>query len=258
MQSIWLTSLSITDKTVAQLAAGLKTYGLETEGNLWQDDLESLAWTSGLDVLVDKKPALWLILGTAEDFSKPAIRYGLSLLTLAVRAKRGATFPIVVLQGGADAIKSDELPTPLESLDILKASDPTLGAKLVAKIHSQAKLKDISYQIDMHGNPQVGQWFEVRPQHEKWPGIIFGVCDADISFQAVGAAGVLPEKSVLEHPVQGLKITYGKKEFTAWAVQNEIEPESAYYAQVSGFPDTILFGPYTERDGADMFMLRLK
>ncbi len=258
MQPIWLTSLGISGKTVAKLIAGLETYGLETTGNIWLDDLKSMAWISGLEALIDKKPALWLILGKAEDFSKPSIRYGLSLLTIAVHAKRGPVFPIIILQSGENTIKSDKLPTPLESIDILKALDTSLGAKLVAKIHAVTKPKDIYYHIDIHGNQQVGQWFEVRPQHERWPGVIFGVCGADISFQAVGTTGKLPEKSVLEHPLRGMKITHGKKEFTAWAVQNEINPETAYYAQVAGFPDTIIFGPYTEGAGADMYMVQLK
>jgi hypothetical protein len=49
------------------------------------------------------------------------------------------------------------------------------------------------------GNEQLGQWLEVRPTGDAWPGVTFGVDEGEILFQAVGPSGQLPKTSVLKH-----------------------------------------------------------
>ena len=87
---------------------------------------------------------------------------------------------------------------------------------------------------------------------------MFGVTVADITFQAVGPSGSLPTKTVLNYPMQGLKLEMGGKEYTAWATQNELNSETSYYVKVDGFPESILFGPYSPEEEADVFVIRLK
>ena len=58
--------------------------------------------------------------------------------------------------------------------------------------------------------------------------------------------------------MQGLKLEMGDKEYTAWATQNELNAETSYFAKVEGYPDSILFGPFSTEAEADVFMVRLK
>jgi hypothetical protein len=258
MKTIWLTSLGPSKDDVNKLMSQMKTYGLEVKGHFWKDDLKNMAWIAPRDELIDSKISLWAILGSKEELLNPDIRYGLSLLAITTQAKRGLHFPVIILQTHGDLISTDQLTMPLKSAEILSASNPGLGAKLVAKAHKAPKQISPEYHIDIYGNEQIGQWFEIRPLDATWPGAMFGVADGEIAFHAVGPWGKLPTKSVLNYPMEGLKLNLGEKEFTAWAAQNELNPETSYFVKVDGFPESILFGPYSTDEAADVFVIDLK
>ena len=140
----------------------------------------------------------------------------------------------------------------------MSASNAGLGAKLVARVHKPAKPLSSEYHMDVYGNEQIGQWFEVRPAKSAWPGAMFGVAGAEIAFHAVGPTGSLPSKTTLNYPMQGLKLEMGDKEYTAWAAQNELNAETSYFVKVAGFPESIVFGPFSTEEAADVFVVRLK
>jgi hypothetical protein len=223
MKKVWLTSLVRPEELVKKLMAQLKTYGLEANGHFWEDDLEKVAWMKPRGELLDSKIVFWAILGSDQDFQNPAFRYGLSLLAITVQAQRGLGFPIVLLQTEGETVSPETLPTPLKGVDVLEASSATLGAKLVAKVHGASKEEiALDYRLDLYGNEHLGQWFEVGPKDGAWSGGMFAVDDGEIGFHGVGAKGSLPEKSVLNYPVEGLKLNLGDKEYTAWAVQKAL------------------------------------
>lgn len=254
-----MTSLGRSEELVKKLMAQLKTYGFEVNGHFWEDDLEKVAWMKVRQELIDSKVVLWAILASDKELQAPAIRYGLSLLNITVQAQRGLDFPVVILQTEGQPISSDSLTTPLKGVDILSASSSTLGAKLVAKAHSAPKGETASdYRLDLYGNAQIGQWFEVGPRDASWPGGMFAVSDAEIAFHGVGPKGSLPSQSVLNYPMEGLKLNLGEKEYTAWAVQNEMNHETSYFVKVKGFPDSILFGPYSSEEDAEVYVVGLK
>jgi len=58
--------------------------------------------------------------------------------------------------------------------------------------------------------------------------------------------------------MKGLKLDLGEKEYIAWAAQNELNPETSYFIKVDGFPESILFGPYSTEEAADVFVIDLK
>ncbi|MCP4690748.1 MAG: hypothetical protein GY859_22025 [Desulfobacterales bacterium] len=258
MKKIWLTSLSSDEQGVKKFMTGMKTYGLEVAGHFWENDLEKAAWIKPRDELIDAGTALWAIMGSAGDLRDPEFRYGLSLLAITVQARRGAAFPMVMLQTGPAAPDVENLPTPLANVEVLSAGNPALGAKLVAKVHTPPKASSPAHRLDMYGSDRIGQWFEVGPVNEQWSGVMFGASGAEITFHAVGPAGGLPDKSTLHYPMKGLTMTLGEKEYTAWAARNELDPASSYFVQVKGFPDSILFGPYATEDSADVFVVTLK
>jgi hypothetical protein len=258
MKTIWLTSLGSSQDAVNKFMHQMRTYGLEAKGHFWKDDLKKLAWMAPRDDLIDSKISLWVILGSEEELLNPKIRYGLSLLAITVQARRSPGFPIIILQTHGDPVSDDQLAMPLKGTDIFSASDPGIGAKLVAKAHKTSKQISPEYIIDVYGNEQIGQWFEVRPVNSTWPGAMFGVDSGEITFQAVGPYGNLPSKSVLNYPMEGLKLNLGNKEYTAWAAQNELNPETSYFVKVDGFPESILFGPYSTEEAADVYVIKLK
>jgi len=258
MKALCLTSLTSSQDVVKNFIAQVKPYGIEVTGHFWVDDLQKMAWIGPRDMLLDANTALWAIMGSKQDFDKPDIRYGLSLLTLSAEAQKKTPISILILQQGDDDIAAGELPTPLKGAEVQSLSRSGLGAKIVAKIHQARSASEKEYFIDIHGNEHIGQWFEVRPTAGAWSGAMFGASDGEILFQAVGPAGGLPEKSVLDYPSQGLQLKLGKTQYTAWAVQNEINPEVAYYVKVDGHPNSIIFGPSSTEEAADVYVMNLK
>lgn len=236
----------------------MKTYGLEVKGHFWKDDLKKMAWISARDDLMDPNISLWAILGSEEELLNPDIRYGLSLLAIATQAQKGLNFPFLILQTQGGLVSANQLPTPLKGADVLSKSDSGLGAKLVAKAHATSKQISYDYYIDIYGNEHIGQWFEVRPFSSTWSGAMFGVNGGEIAFHAVGPGGKLPSKSVLNYPMEGLKLSLGEKEYIAWAAQNELNSETSYFIKVDGFPESILFGPYASEAAADVYVIALK
>jgi hypothetical protein len=258
MKAIWVTSLGASQDPVKQLMSQMKTYGLEVQGHFWKDDLQKMAWMAARESLVDAKVSMWGILGSDEELRAPDTRYGLSLLAVTVQARRGLHFPVMILQTRGEPISAEQLGTPLKGTDVMLASDSGLGAKLAARVHKPPKPISAEYHLDILGNEQIGQWFEVRPAQRSWPGVMFGVAGAEITFHAVGPAGSLPHKTVLNYPMQGLKLEMGGKEYLAWATQNELNAETSYFVKVEGYPESIVFGPYSTEQEADVFVVRLK
>jgi hypothetical protein len=258
MKTLWLTSLSSSEDPPKQFAGQMRKYGFDVKGHFWRDDLQKAAWVGAREELIDSNTLLWAIIANHEELLAPDTLYGLSLLTISVQAQRGLHFPIVILATQDDLIPSDQLSTPLKGSDVIRFSDAGLGAKIVAKAHTPPKALTSEYALDVIANEQIGQWFEVRPTQSTWPGVMFGVAGAKILFHAVGPKCQLPSKTVLNYPMEGLKLEMGEKEYVAWATQNELNAETSYYVKVEGFPESILFGPYSTEESADVFTLKLK
>jgi hypothetical protein len=150
------------------------------------------------------------------------------------------------------------LPTALKAALVLSPSDATYGAKLVARVHAPMKHALPEYRFDVYGNPHIGQWFEVGPREGLWRGAMLGVSGAEISFHGVGLKGSLPSRSVLNYPMKGLKVNLGDKEYVAWAVQNELDARNSYFVKVDGCPGSILLGPYSSDQEAEVHVVTLK
>jgi hypothetical protein len=258
MKTLWMTSLIRSEDTVKNLFSQMKTYGLDLKGHFWEDDLDKIAWIGARDELIKPDVALWLILASQEELVTPSLRYGLSLLAITVQAKKGIGFPIVILHSEGDPSAFDTLPTPLKGVDFLSLAESSLGAKIVAKVHSPVKEIALEYRLDAYGNPQIGQWFEVGPQKEVWKGTMFGVSGGEITFHGVGPKGSLPSHSTLNYPSQGLKLKLGEREYTAWAVKNEIDSGTSYFVQVKGYPESFVFSSFSTEEETDVYVVTVK
>ncbi len=257
MKTIWMTSLVSSEDTVKNLFSQLKTYGLEIKGHFWEDNPEKMAWMGARDEMIKPEVSLWLILTSNEKLFSSSIRYGLSLLAITVQAKKGISFPIVMMLTDGEIPSSEALPTPLKGSEFLSQTDPGMAAKLVARIHTPVKEIASEYRLDVYGNPQIGQWFEIGPQNTNWPGAMFGVAGGEITFHGVGYKGSLPSQSVLNYPLKGIKLTLGEKEYIAWAVQNELDALTSYFVRVKGNPESIIFGPYSTQEEADVYVVKI-
>ncbi len=258
MKQIWLSSLDKDEALVQDLQNKLKPYGLKTAGHFWVDDLKQAAWRSPVEKILQHD--LWLIVYSEGELLKPSVRYGLSLTALAVHGIKGPSFPIVIA-GRKAPPKVESLPTPFQSATVLGVSQAALPAKLTALVNRKSEEKNADYRLSLHPLPH-GLCFEIFPQGSAWSGVLFGIVEGEgtLCAQAVGAPGKLPEKTVLEFPMTGVKLNRGEINYDAVAVKNKIDTQNAYYVLVQGEPSKILFGPFPDSEVAesDFYALRLK
>ncbi len=254
MKKVWITSLIGDKQMVQKVMASFTQYGIEGNGHFWVDDLKNIAWLYAKEQIVDKDTALWIVLCSKENLAKESVRFGLSLLTISVQAEKGHGFPILIVDP-EEGLTSEMLSTPLKGADIVSLNSPTLGAKIVAKANTPIQDIETEYKIDVHSLPGF-TWFEIIPLKGIWNGALMGVQGAEIDFQGVGKSGILPQKTVLEYPVKGMKIKLGETEYTAWAVQNKIGKSISYYVRVQGIPKSILFGPFQTKNEAEVHVMK--
>lgn len=260
-KKVWLTWMpadagSHNPQVVVQL---LGQYGFEVTGGIWVDDLPHLQWlTLGAELLDAAKADLWLIAGDAKSFTTPSHRYALSLLTATVREGRGDGFPIMCL--GLDVLPNMEhMPTLMRPLQCLIVTDQSWPAKLVAAAFHPAKAKWADVRLSVWANPLFGQWFEIGSREEHWAGAMFGVtAEGTITHHAVGPKGQVPERTILEYPVEGMQAQVRETTFTAWSVQNALGPDDSYYVKVEGFPAMVIVGGHPGTDQAEVTVIELK
>lgn len=251
MKTVWITALKEEPPRVAAVTAVLKRYGLACKGHFWADQPDKLAWRVAFDAMLEASADLWLVLVDEVEIRKPSVRYGLSLFAAAARSARGSNFPILTLWNSIIPAEA-ALPQLLDQVARIAESSASWPAKIVAKANMGSKVAPPEYRLDVLGNEKLGQWFEIGPVEGAWSGVVFGVAgdNAVINFQAVGPKGVLPATSSLEYAQEGLQIQAAGREFTAWALRNDVGPEMSYFARVKGLPQAILFMPYAEDSDA--------
>jgi hypothetical protein len=258
MRKVWITALTHDEAPTQSLMRTVATYGLAVDGHFWADDLKNVAWASAAEPLENKETVLWIITGPGESFRSESIRYGLAMLALQVQGAKGFGFPVAVIPSSGE-VAAAELPTPLRAAEVLPLTHPTLGVKLVALANTPVKPPETAYRLNVFAPPGIGQWLEVGPaKGHAWHGALVGVDVGEINAHGVGPAGRLPEKAVLEYPMKGLKLQFGGREFTAWAVKNALSEGESYFVRLTDYPATVLFGPFPEGDDADLFTLQLK
>ncbi len=257
MKKIWITSLAHDQERVQKIMALLKTYAVDADGHFWEDDLQKMAWMGPREHLSDQDTAAWVILWDAEAMATESIRFGLAMLALSVQSIRGHGYPILLVHADQTLLPG-ELPTPLQGTEVMSETNPAFGARIVALANMPLKKLAAEYRLDVYALPQLGIWFEIGPVDTEWKGAMFGVAGDEINAHGVGPAGKLPQKAVLEYPMQGLELSLADTQYMAWAVQNRLDDATSYYVKVNGQPDAIVLGPLAEGDDAEAYVLRLK
>lgn len=254
-KTVWITSLTKDETKASALFAKIHNYGLATGGHFWIDDLEKMAWSGPADELCKPETSVWLLTGAAEDFAKPTVRQGLSLLALLLAGARGHGFP-TILCPFTGKVDPASLPLPLKNAEAV--TEATLGAKLAAKANMPFHPEPADYRLRLYPLPGIGLWFEAGPAPgHAWNGAILGASGAEVDAHGVGPQGKIPERATLNYPVRGMKLTTGDREYQAWGVANPITENDAYYARVTKAPEAILFGELPQGDEAELYTVPL-
>lgn len=253
---VWISALNKDERSVQAIMAVCRKYSLEADGHFWSDNLARMSWAEPIPALSKSDQALWIVLGKADDFGREETRFGLSMLTIASQAKRKGAFPVLaaVTEG---TLTAESLPFMLQDAEVIDSASAGLGAKLVSRASQPLKALPPDYRLNVHGLPGIGLWFEIGPASLDWPGVMTGVQGAIIDAHGVGPAFGIPERTVLEYPVRGMKVQLGESEFDTWAVRNTLDKSLSYYVRCQGMPQRLLFGPYADGGEAEVHVLSL-
>ena len=249
MKTLWITALAKEQVSAVTITGIAAQYGLNADGHFWSNDLKNMAWLGVRDRLRDTETSLWVIAGSAEDLL-PEIRYGLTLLCLSIRTERP---DLSILWVDSDnRLSPDLLPGVFADVPVVASNSRLLGAKLATGANTSVK-PVAEYRLSVHANPGFGVWFEIGPAAgQNWAGALFAVSGGEIRAHGVGPANILPQRCVLEYPVQGMQLRLGEVEYTGWAVANTLNAETSYFVKVEGVPSGFLFGPQAEGDEAEV------
>jgi hypothetical protein len=257
----WLIAWGEGVDPAAQLVAGAaRQYGLNIKGQHWPEK-EKQAWLASAKEAAQAQAAVILLVTTHAVYAQPENRRALALFRLLLQSLLNRQVDGVVLLQG---------PPPTEPFPDLFGSE-VLGdwmvvgptdkwvARAVARAHVPTK-SSLPLHLSIYAEERLGVWLELRPNKaEGSQGFIAGVsgAGADITFHAVGLSGRLPDKSVNEYELRGLKFDTEGIAFNAWGLQNKIAPEQSYFIRLEGEPDVLAFGALPGGEISELEFVRL-
>lgn len=253
----WIINLGQDDAPAQMAAAQLAAYGLTPKGQKWPAG-EDKAWMGSAQEAAQQNAAVVILTGPATALTDPGIRCELALFRLALQTQRGATVNGISLLAGDPA----EAAVPARSdilTDWLSAADARWPARAVARAHAPVA-PSWPVRLGMHAHERLGAWLEVHPlPGQTVQGACVGVAGdgAVIDFHAVGPAGALPERSINEYELQGLKFDIGELAFEAWALQNSIASDHSYYVRIQGRPRHLAIGALPQGQLEDVHIVSL-
>lgn len=234
----------------------ISEYGLGAEGHFWKDDLEAMEWSGPVPEIVKHQTGVWLILGSAADFTTSVLQ-GLSLAALSARGLKGGQLPIMILADDPEAV-TDKLPPALAFAQVFSPNNPSLGAKITARANMPLKPVAAEYRFNVYALPKVGLWLETGPINGAWQGVLFGTAGATIDAMGIGPSGKIPERSALEYPLRNMTLDMDGQALVAWAARNIVSENDSVYVRVKGQPEMFVFGPFDpEADAIDGYTLPL-
>jgi len=257
----WLIAWGEGVDPAAQLVAGAaRQYGLNVKGQHWPEK-EKQAWLASAKEAAQANAAVILLVVTHAVYALPDNRRALALFRLLLQSLSNRQIDgVILLQGEAPAA------APAESFGQAVLADwlvvgPTdkWVARAVARAHAPSK-SPLPARLTVYAEERLGVWLEIRPNTtEPLQGCIAGVSGqgADITFHAVGASGRLPERSVNEYELRGLKFETEGLAFNAWGLQNQIAADQSYFIRLEGEPDAIAFGALPGGEISELDFVRL-
>jgi hypothetical protein len=254
---VWIIGIGEVDGVAQTVAAQLKPYGLAIEGQKWPVG-EKQAWLASADAAAAQAAQVVIVVASKSDHDEPTTRRELAFFRLALQTQLGKPVAgFVILTDAPETRNTLSANTPFSILgDWEVVSGGNWAAKVVARFHAPRQPK-WPVKLGLIAREKLGVWLTVSPlASQSAEGCLVGVSgnEADISFHAVGPAGGLPETSINEYELKGIEFEAGGQPFKAWALQNTIGPDQAYYVRLEGEPSVIAVGqlPNGQVDGVDL------
>lgn len=250
---IVLTMLDDNPGLAQALGREMSRMGLDVAAHLWTDDLQNHAWAQAGRELAGPGTRLWLIVGSVARLGEKSIRQGLALAALAAQAEHGAGFDVLISPSGG-GIDMADLPTPLRGAQDAGRNPAARAAVVAAK---PVRRVDAAYRIVPHAPPGLGLWLETGPRDAPWRGAFLAAAGIAPDVQGIGPAGVIPARTTLHHPVRGMRLSLGGRDYEGCGAHNDIAPADSHYARLGGVPDAVVFGPFPDTDDAELFSIDL-
>lgn len=242
---IWIIGIGDVDGAAQTVAAQLKPYGLDIQGQKWPVG-EKQAWLASAETAAAQAGHVAIVVASEKSYADPVMRRELALFRLLLQTRLNRSVDGFVIL--TDATDPKNAPQPNTTLSILGdwsvVSGGNWAAKVVARFHAPRHPK-WPVKLGLLAHERLGVWLCVGPQSgQTSQGCLVGVAGngADISFHAVGAADGLPETSINEYELKGIEFELGDQSFKAWALQNTVGPDQAYYVRLEGEPSVIAIG----------------
>jgi hypothetical protein len=213
----------------------LRAVGFATASIGWEEvAAQRNGWTQLLPVLEEPAVQVWVLTGTAEDFTAEVLSR-MALLTMALRRPNPPVTACVLSGGGLEPA----FPDVLGHVRVFSGA-ASFAARLAAIRFKPPCLARPDFHVDVHVDPLLGLWIETGPeQGAVWQGFMAGALDAEVTAFGVGPRGTVPHKTRLEYPQCGIKGDWGGSPFTACAAKNVIGGDTACYMRVEGAPRAV-------------------
>lgn len=257
----WIIGIGEVEPVAQLVARQLKPYGVNIKGQKWPLG-EKQPWLGSAQEAAGAGAHVVIIVASTESYNDKDLRRELSLFRIMLQTLlKQPVAGFVILTNPTNELEST---APFFGINILNdwevVSGTTWPAKVVARLNVARKL-NWPIKLEIFAQEKLGVWLSVNPQ----PGSIMHGCvvgvsgnNADIDFHAVGPTGRLPERSVNEYELKGIEFDIDNQHFKAWALQNTISPEDAYYVRLENEPDIIAVGSLPSGEIVDLNLLHLR
>lgn len=257
----WIIGIGDVEPVAQIVAAQLKPYGLTIKGQKWPVG-EKQPWLASAQEAAGAGGQVVIVVASTKDYNNPSLRGELGLFRIMLQTfLKQPVSGFVIL---TDPTNTLDTSPPIGGMNILEdwevVSGTTWPAKVIARLHAPRKLT-WPIKIEMIAQENLGVWLSINPKPgSTMKGCMVGVSgnNADISFHAVGPAGKLPERSINEFELKGIEFEFNDLQFKAWALQNTLTSEDAYYVRLEGAPNVIAVGQLPEGEIEDLSLLYLK
>lgn len=257
----WIIAIGEVDPLAQAIAAQLAAYGVAVKGQKWPLD-QPQAWMQSAQEAAGEDARLVIIVTSSTDYKQSDLRRQLSLFRIFLQTlQRGFINGFIAFTDpdNAPSTQSDMPGTPILG-DLEAIGSSAWVARAVARLHAP-KTTAWPVRLGLFAQEKLGVWLQVVPQPgQTSQGCVTGVSgnDAKITFQAIGAANTLPEKSVNEYELKGLTFETAGHAFTAWGLQNLLTPEQAHFVRLENEPDLLAIGTLPNGELSDVSLIALR
>lgn len=251
----WIITLGPEEAPARAVAAQLVAYGLVPKGRPWPN--HEGQWVAEAQAAAEANAAVIIVTGDVRLYNDPGIRRQLALFRLSLQTLRQRPVNGLILAGSVTVPPVSGKTGVLDDWQVI--TDERWVAKAVARAHAPVA-PAWPFTLGVHARERLGVWLETHPSPgQAAQGALLGVSGnhAGISFHAVGPLGTLPQHSVNEYELKGLKFEAAGLPYEAWGLQNTLPPGNSYFVRIEGEPDMLAIGTLPDGEPDHVHLIRL-